>query len=232
MLKKWFWKITVIVSVIFILIQFYYVLCICYWKFFQVQNTSFMQEQTEQLQVKNPDFKELNYRWVDYDQMSVQIKRAVIASEDGKFSEHEGVDWDAIEKALESNNNGKKIKGGSTITQQLAKNLFLSGSRSYIRKAQELIITYMLEGLLSKQRILELYLNIAEWGTGIFGIEAASQTYFKIPAKRLNAGQAAKLASMLPNPRYYGSHFSDRKLLRKTRIITKRLKFSQLPEEE
>ena len=125
------------------------------------------------------------HRWIDYERISNQLKRAVIASEDANFTEHEGVDWQAIEKAYKENvRKGKTARGGSTITQQLAKNLFLSSERSYWRKAQELVITYMIEALWDKRRILEVYLNVVEWGDGVFGAEAAARQYFGMSARR------------------------------------------------
>lgn len=167
-------------------------------------------------------------QWVDYRDISDHLKRAVIASEDGGFNNHEGVDWDALEKAWEKNAKAQekaakqaakagpkareaakpvakpvKVVGGSTITQQLAKNLFLSGERTLLRKGQEFVLTLLLEKILGKQRILEIYLNHVEWGEGVFGAEAAAQHYFRKPASRLTAYEAARLAVMLPRPRVY-----------------------------
>jgi monofunctional biosynthetic peptidoglycan transglycosylase len=161
-------------------------------------------------------------RWVPYGQISDNLKRAVIASEDGTFAWHEGVDWDALEKAWQRNSKAEelaakratlvstrtgarrvKIIGGSTITQQLAKNLLLSGERNLLRKGQELVLAMTLEHTLSKQRILEIYLNNVEWGEGVFGAEAASQHYFRKSASRLTPYEAARLAVMLPNPKGY-----------------------------
>jgi monofunctional biosynthetic peptidoglycan transglycosylase len=167
---------------------------------------------------------------VPYARISQNLKRAIIASEDANFSEHDGVDWDALEKAFERNDKrGKVTHGGSTITQQLAKNLFLSGSRSYLRKGQELIITYMLEALMDKQRIFEIYLNVVEFGRGIYGAEAAARYYYRIPASKLGAAQAAKLAVMLPNPRYYDAHRNTKYLNRRTAIILNRMGSAELP---
>jgi monofunctional biosynthetic peptidoglycan transglycosylase len=169
-------------------------------------------------------------QWVPYSQISAHLKRAVIASEDDGFATHDGVDWDALEKAWQKNAKAEarvaqqtaqvakrplaasaktapaktpKVVGGSTITQQLAKNLFLSGERNLLRKGQELTLTFMLETLLSKERILEIYLNSVEWGEGIFGAEAAAQHYFKKPAAKLAPIEAARLAVMLPRPKYF-----------------------------
>lgn len=149
-------------------------------------------------------------QWVADDRISNHLKRAVIASEDAGFAEHSGVEWDAIEKAWERNQRNEaraparaKIVGGSTITQQLAKNLLLSGERTVLRKAQEFAITLMLEGLLSKRRILEIYLNSVEWGEGLFGAQAAARHYFRVDAARLGPEQAARLAVMLPAPKRF-----------------------------
>jgi monofunctional biosynthetic peptidoglycan transglycosylase len=149
---------------------------------------------------------------------------------DANFAEHAGVDWDALQKAYEKNNRRHKIAGGgSTITQQLAKNLFLSGSRSYIRKGQELVIAWMLEAVLDKRRILELYLNVVEFGRGVFGAEAAARHYYKTSAAGLGPAQAARLAVMLPNPRYYDKHRDTRYLARRTNLILNRMNSADLP---
>jgi len=146
----------------------------------------------------------LAHQWVPYERISAQLKRAVVAAEDAKFVGHEGFDWEAISKAMEKNEKkGRVVSGASTISQQLAKNLFLSGERSWLRKAQEAVITWMLESTLGKRRILELYLNFAEWGEGVFGAEAAARHHFGVPAQALDADQAAWLAAILPSPRRY-----------------------------
>ena len=165
--------------------------------------TAFMRIGLERLQARNPGAR-LAYHWVPYGRISADLKRAVIASEDQRFLEHHGFDFEAIEKAYARNaRRGRVRRGGSTITQQLAKNLFLSPSRTYLRKAQEAMITVELECLLSKRRVLELYLNVVEWGGGIYGAEAASRHYFDAPAADLTPEQAARLAAMLPRPRSY-----------------------------
>jgi monofunctional biosynthetic peptidoglycan transglycosylase len=154
----------------------------------------------------------------------------MIAAEDAKFVEHEGFDWDGIALAIEKNERrGRIVAGGSTITQQLAKNLFLSGSRSWLRKGEEAIITLMLEALLDKRRIFELYLNVIEWGNGVFGAEAAAQRYFGVPASRLSAEQAARLAAMAPNPRFYEHNQAAPGLNRKIRIILARMGAAEVP---
>jgi monofunctional glycosyltransferase len=184
--------------------------------------------------------------WVDYDRISDNLKRAVIASEDDGFSQHDGVDWEAIEKAWAKNakaeqkaeqraSQGKpltkppKIVGGSTITQQLAKNLFLSGERTLLRKGQELVLTMLLEQLLSKQRILELYLNHVEFGEGVFGAEAAAQRYYRKPASKLTAYEAARLAVMLPRPKYFEKVPNSGYLASRAGTIVARMPDAQLP---
>ena len=190
--------------VVVVAVQFWYLGWIAWWKWNNPGETSVMAREEAALRRKSPKAG-LRHRWVPYERISIHLKRAVITSEDARFSEHEGVDWDAIEKAYESNlKRGRPAKGGSTITQQLAKNLFLSPERSYLRKGQELVITYMIEALWDKRRILEVYLNVVEWGEGVFGAEAAARHYYGIPAAQLGAEQSARLAAYLPNPKRYG----------------------------
>lgn len=158
------------------------------------------------------------------------MKRAVIVAEDARFVAHEGFDWKGIEAAFEKNRQqGRIVAGGSTISQQLAKNLFLSHSRTPWRKLEEAIITVMLETILEKRRILEIYLNIIEWGNGIFGAEAAARYYFGCNAARLTAWQAARLAAMVPNPRFYDTHRDASGLTRKAQIILRRLPSAKVP---
>src|SRR5947208_5401442 len=165
--------------------------------------TAFMEHRLEALLEKNPKAR-LQYQWVPYERISGNLKRAVVAAEDARFLDHEGFDWEMIQKAIVRNEKrGRVVAGASTISQQLAKNLFLSGERSWLRKGQEAIITWMLEDVLSKRRILELYLNVAEWGDGIFGAEAAARYHFGVPASALTAEQAAWRAVILPSPRRY-----------------------------
>ncbi len=191
---------------LFIVLQLYYLLQIVLWSRFDPTSTSFMREQLSVLQEKNPKAK-LQFEWVPYERISNHLKRAVIAAEDASFIEHDGIDWEALQDAYQKNlKKGHVVRGGSTITQQLAKNLFLSGERSYYRKGQEAIIAYMLEMVLDKRRILELYLNVAEWGHGVFGAQAAAHHYYGQTAAGLSMGQSARLAAMLPQPRYYDVH--------------------------
>lgn len=223
-----FWLVAVPLLLV-ILLQAYFLLQICWWINFNPSSTSFMRQQLSVLQEKNPD-AQLQHKWVPYDRISAHLKRAVIASEDDTFVDHEGVDWEAMQKAYEKNQKkGKVVSGGSTITQQLAKNLFLSGQRSYLRKGQELIITYMLEACMSKRRILEIYLNSVEWGVGVFGAEAAAQHYYRISAANLGAAQSARLAVMLPKPRYFDKNQGSGYLQRRTELILKRMNYAEVP---
>lgn len=151
----------------------------------------------------NPKAPDVKKHWVPIEKISPNIVNAVVASEDNKFMSHWGFDFEAISQARELNKKGKKIYGASTISQQTAKNVFLWPSRSWVRKGFECYFTCLIELLWSKERIMEVYLNVAEMGDGIYGIESASQTYYKIPAEKLNASQSAMIAASLPAPRKY-----------------------------
>ena len=210
------------------LLQVWYFIQICWWVDHNPPSTAFMRAQLAKLQEKNPNVQ-LQHKWVPYDRISNNLKRAIIASEDANFAEHEGVDWDALQRAYTKNaKKGKVVSGGSTITQQLAKNLFLSGERSYLRKAEEMLITFMLEAIMDKRRIFEIYLNVVEWGSGVFGAEAASQRYFGVSAAKLGPQEAARLAVMLPNPRYFGRHLDSNYLGRRTGLIVQRMNSADL----
>ena len=212
-----------------LLLHVYYAAMIVWWRDHAPQETAFMAARMDELTARNPKAR-LHYRFVPYERIGNSLKRAMIAAEDAKFVDHEGFDWDGIELALEKNQKrGRIVAGGSTITQQLAKNLFLSPSRSWLRKGQEAVITLMLEALLDKRRIFELYLNVIEWGNGVFGAEAAAQHYFGTSAARLSAEQGARLAAMAPNPRFYEHHQGAPGLNRKIRIILARMPAAELP---
>lgn len=175
--------------------------------------------------------------WVDYDKIAKSVKQAVIVSEDAKFSQHDGFDFDSIERAIEKNQQAKNqqqstLRGGSTISQQLAKNLFLTSHRSYVRKAQEALITVMMEKMWSKRRILEVYLNVVEFGEGIYGIEAAAQHYYGKSAKALSREESAFLACLLPNPKYYQKNRHVKRLRAKQKIILQRMPSAVLPKQE
>jgi monofunctional biosynthetic peptidoglycan transglycosylase len=199
-------------------------------------------------------------QWVPYEKIADSLKRAVIASEDASFTEHDGVDLEALEKAWEKNQKAEqeaarraeqarrkagrqdtvakapppvpapKIIGGSTITQQLAKNLFLSGERTVLRKGQELVIALLLEGLLGKERILEIYLNSVEWGEGVFGAQAAARHYFRVDAAQLGPQQAARLAVMLPAPKRFEKRPASPYLLSRTATIVARMNDVEIPK--
>jgi len=196
---------------------------IWWWESRPVQSTAFMSARLDAMQQQNPDAA-LKHKWVPYERISGSLKRAVMVAEDSGFTQHEGFDWDGIEVAWKKNiKKGRIVAGGSTISQQLAKNLFLSGSRSPLRKGEEAIITLMIEQRLDKRRIFEIYLNVIEWGDGVFGAEAAARHYFGVSANNLSPQQAAKLAAMIPNPLYYDKHRSTRYLNRRTATISKRM---------
>jgi len=223
------WKGLLLLAVLFLLMQFWYLGHVLWWKAFDPSSTAFMEAGLVRMQVKDPD-AELRYRWVDYSRISIHLKRAVIAAEDSKFIAHEGFDWEGIETAMQKNlKKGRIVAGGSTISQQLAKNLFLSASKNPFRKLQEAAITVMIEKLWSKRRILEVYLNVIEWGNGIYGAEAAARRYFRSSAAALGPGEAAHLAAMIPNPRYYESHRAARGLLRRQGIIAARMGMVAVP---
>ena len=215
------------------------------------QSTAFQRSEAWRLQREKGRLP-WRQRWVPYTQISDSLKRAVIASEDDGFSNHDGVDWDALEKAWQKNSRAQaqadkaqvtrkptasnkpmprtpKVVGGSTITQQLAKNLFLSGERTLLRKGQEFVLTLLLEALLDKQRILEIYLNSVEWGEGVFGAEAAAQHYFRKPASALSAFEAARLAVMLPRPKYFEKLPNSSYLAERAQHIAGRLGSAELP---
>ena len=235
-LKNLFWnhrsfkgKVLSISFLLFFFYQLWILLHIILWTVVNPGESAFMETRLEHLQEKD-EKATLRHQWVNYNQISINIKQAVIAAEDAKFIDHEGFDWEGIEKAYEKNKRRKKIvAGGSTISQQLAKNLFLSNQRTPWRKAEETIITLMLETILSKQRILEIYLNVIEWGNNVYGIEAASLRYFSSHARELNSFQSAKLASMIPNPKYYERHQDASGLIERSGIILSRMNAAQVP---
>jgi len=222
-------------------LQFFFLARIAVMARVAPESTSFERSEAWRI-VSTKDRLRWRQDWVPYAQISNNLKRAVIASEDDIFAQHDGVQWDAIEKAWAKNAKAElqaskkaqgksmpKVVGGSTITQQLAKNLFLSGERTFIRKGQEFVLTLMLEGVLGKQRILEIYLNHVEWGEGIFGAEAAAQHYFQKPAAQLTPWEAGRLAVMLPRPKHYQKFPQSEYLAGRTEIILMRMGSAQLP---
>ncbi len=229
MLWYWAWRFFVLLLVLLLLYQIWIFAHIWWWVDHNPSRSAFMESRLEALQSKKPN-AELKHQWMPYGKISNHLKRALIASEDAKFVDHEGFDWEGIQKAYEKNlKKGKIVAGGSTISQQLAKNLFLSGKRTPWRKLEEATITVMLESTLDKRRIFEIYLNVIEWGNGVFGAEAAARHYYHVSASQLSAEQAAKLAAMVPNPRYYDDHREAKGLLRKTGIILERMGDAEIP---
>jgi monofunctional glycosyltransferase len=227
-----------LVSLALIALQFFFLVRIAMMATINPQSTAFERSNIWRIhkEQRSPHWRQ---QWADYDQISEYLKRAVIASEDDGFAYHDGVDWDALEKAWQKNSQIKaqsfnhakapKVVGGSTITQQLAKNLFLSGERTLLRKGQEFVLTFLLENLLDKQRILELYLNHVEWGDGVFGAEAAAQRYYRKPASALAPLEAARLAVMLPRPKYFEKLPNSTYLAERSEVIAGRLAYAELP---
>ncbi|MBO4329174.1 MAG: monofunctional biosynthetic peptidoglycan transglycosylase [Rhodocyclaceae bacterium] len=196
------------------------------WTVVPVTGTSFMRQRA----VESDLTVIPEQHWVRYEDIAEPVIRAVIAAEDDRFMAHNGFDWKAMRRAFDRNRQaGGAVAGGSTISQQLAKNLFLSSSRSYLRKAEEALITVALETFWSKRRIIEVYLNVVEWGEGIFGIGAAAQHYYRLPPQALNAADAAHLAVMLPNPRRYEERFTPR-LHEHASRVRHRMNKSEIPE--
>ena len=201
---------------------------VVWWSRFDPGSTSFMRQRLAELRKTDPKAG-LRQRWIAYEDILVHLKRAVVAAEDDRFLEHRGFDWEGIQRALERNaERGRLAAGGSTISQQLAKNLFLSSSRSWLRKGQEAVLTLMIETTWEKRRILEVYLNVAEWGNGVFGAEAAARHYYGRPASSLGPAEAARLAVMLPNPRRYENEFGPRLAAHAARV-QRRMSHSQVP---
>jgi monofunctional biosynthetic peptidoglycan transglycosylase len=217
-----------------LLLQLFFVLRIALMVVVDPESTAFQRSEAWQL-LRSSEGLRWSQEWQPYDHIAPTLKRAVIASEDDSFTEHHGVQWEAVEKAWQRNqraearaqkaDNGKapKIYGGSTITQQLA------GERSLLRKGQELVLTQLLELMLSKRRILEIYLNSVEWGQGVFGAEAAARHYFRKSASQLSAAEAARLAVMLPQPKRFEKLPNSGYLLQRTRVVMQRMPSAVVP---
>lgn len=228
-LTRWIWRSVKLFLFLLFLYQVWLFAHVCWWVKFNPSSSAFMATRLEIMQDKNPA-AELRQKWVPYSRISNNLKRALIASEDARFVDHEGFDWEGIQKAYKKDiRKGRIVAGGSTISQQLAKNLFLSTQRTPWRKMEETVITMMLEAVMDKQRIFEIYLNVIEWGNGVFGAEAAARHYYHESAAQLTTNQAAKLAAMVPNPRYYDKHREAPGLLRKTDIIMARMNDVEIP---
>lgn len=223
------WRLVLLALIALTLLQFWFFACVWYWSVSSPESTAFMRSRLERLREERPGAR-LQYRWVSYEAISPALKRAVIAAEDARFLEHDGFDWEGIRKAYEKNiREGELVAGGSTITQQLAKNLFLSGERTWWRKGQEAAITLMLEIIMDKRRIYELYLNVIEWGDGVFGAEAAARHHFGIAAAELSPEQAARMAAMVPSPRRYSPGRTTAYLQRRTQTLLARMNAVRIP---
>ncbi|MGV8990540.1 MAG: monofunctional biosynthetic peptidoglycan transglycosylase [Thiobacillus sp.] len=228
-LMGWLGKGIAVAIALVLLYQVWIFAHVLWWIDHNPKSTAFMAAGLERQQDKKPG-AELRHKWVPYDRISINLKRAIVAAEDGKFLSHEGFDVEGIEAAVKKNlKKGKLVAGGSTISQQLAKNLFLTGERSFIRKGQEAVITLMIEATWSKRRILEVYLNVIEWGNGIYGAEAAARRYYKTSAAKLSRNQAARMAAMVPNPRWYENNRSSRAYQRRVAVINRYMGYARVP---
>ncbi|HYB52022.1 MAG TPA: monofunctional biosynthetic peptidoglycan transglycosylase [Burkholderiaceae bacterium] len=233
--RIWIRRAALALLALMLALQLWFFACIVFWRWHNPGQTAFMQRELERLERPAPGTaarapRSLQKVWVDYARISPYLKRAVVASEDARFLSHEGVDWEAMEKAYSDNlRRGRMVRGGSTISQQLAKNLFLTAHRSYLRKAQELLIALMIEAVWDKRRILEVYLNIVEWGDGVFGAEAAARHYYGVSALQLDADQAARMAAMLPSPRFFDHHRDAAYLSQRAEAIERNLPSAQIP---
>ena len=228
-LARWLKRLVVGLLGLLLLYQLWLFVWVLWWSSANPETTRFMQIRLTELQLKDPGAR-LKRQWVDYAKISNHLKRALIVSEDDLFVHHEGFDWEGIQKALEKNRKrGKVVAGGSTISQQLAKNLFLTPSKTPWRKAQEALVTLMIEAVWSKQRIFEVYLNVIEWGNGVFGAEAAARYYYGVSAAQLSPEQAARLAAMVPSPRFYDRNRHAPGLAAKAQVILGRMPSAQIP---
>ena len=236
-------------------LQLFFVVRIGMMAVIDPQSTSFQRSEVWRIATEQHRLR-WRQQWIPYSKISDNLKRAVIASEDGSFTNHDGVDWEALDQAWHRNSRAEeqalrqgsqqpsrrgasrasppatrqsKVVGGSTITQQLAKNLLLSGERTLLRKGQEFVLAFLLERMLNKERILEIYLNSVEWGEGVFGAEAAAQHYYRKPASQLSAYEAARLAVMLPRPRYFEKLPNSGYLASRASTIVARMRDAELP---
>jgi monofunctional biosynthetic peptidoglycan transglycosylase len=226
---RWTRRLVIALLVLLLLYQLWLFGWVILWRWADPDMTRFMEIRLAELRARNPQAR-LQKQWIDYDRVSVHLKRALIAAEDALFLQHGGFDWDGIQKAMEKNQqHGRIVSGGSTISQQLAKNLFLSPQKTPWRKAEEAVITLMIESVWSKRRIFEVYLNVIEWGDGVFGAEAAALHYFAVGAARLTPAQAARLAGMTPSPRFFDRQRDAPALAAKAAIILSRMPSARIP---
>ena len=229
MFFRWCKRLLLAPFVLLLLYQMWLFGWIGWWRWNNPELTRFMEIRLHELQQKDPAAR-LKQQWLAYPAISNHLKRAIVVSEDDLFVAHDGFDWNGIQKAMERNRQrGKIVAGGSTITQQLAKNLFLSPNKTLLRKAQEAVLTVMIELTWDKQRILEVYLNVIEWGNGIFGAEAAARHYYGVGAARLNPAQAARLAAMIPSPRRFDRLRDSAYLAERSDTILGRMHTARIP---
>jgi monofunctional glycosyltransferase len=249
-MKQGLWRALGLLVAAALALQFFFLARIALAATVDPQSTAFQRSEAWRLAQAKGTLR-WRQQWMPYERISDNLKRAVIASEDDSFASHEGVDWEALEKAWERNAQAEeraarqkpraakrahsqaarapKIVGGSTITQQLAKNLLLSGERTMLRKGQEFVLAFALERMLSKERILEIYLNSVEWGEGVFGAEAAARHYYRKSAAQLSAYESARLAVMLPRPKYFEKLPNSGYLASRAWTIVARMRAADLP---
>ncbi len=228
---KWIKRVVLAFLVLFLIFQIHYILRITWFGFFEPSSTPYMRQ--EEIRMNEASLRKIQYQWVDFSQISPYLIRAVVAAEDAKFMEHSGVQWEAVREAFIANIlKDRRAPGGSTLTQQTVKNLFLSHERSYLRKAEEIFLAQMMELLWSKKRILETNLNIAEFGDGIFGVEAASRYYFHKNASRLNKSESVWLASILINPKEYQNRKRTPHLNRRINRINHDMELVEVPSRK
>ncbi|WP_372988434.1 monofunctional biosynthetic peptidoglycan transglycosylase, partial [Marinobacter sp.] len=228
-IRRFLGRLLLLALLAFLLIQLWFFVQVWHLREQNPESSAFMRERVELLRDIKPDIQ-ARQQFVPYEAISLPARQAVVASEDDRFMDHWGLDLTGIRQAMEKNlEAGTIVAGGSTITQQLAKNLFLSAEQSLWRKGQEALIALMMEGVLGKRRILELYLNYAEWGNLLYGIEAAARHYYGKPASALTRHEAARLAAMLPNPRFYQDNRNARGLQVRTEAVLGRMDYSRVP---
>ena len=228
-LLRWTWRILLLALCALTVVQFWFLVHIWYWADHNPESTAFMRSRLSIIRADEPGARIVR-RWIPYARISPHLKQAVIAAEDANFMSHWGFDWEAVRRAHERNvREGEIVAGASTISQQLAKNLFLPSARSWWRKAQEAAITVMLETLLTKRRILEIYLNVVEWGDGVYGAEAAARYHYGVPAAALSPEQAARLAAMLPSPRSYTPRSDTLYLRERTADLLSHMHYARIP---
>ena len=237
------WRLFALLLLSALALQLFFVARVALMRVVDPQSTTFERSEIARLASAKPGFA-WRQRWLAYERVAAPLKRAVVAAEDAGFNAHGGVEWDSIERAWQRQQRraewrpaGRtraarampKLVGGSTITQQLAKNLLLSGERNFVRKGQELVIAMLLEALLDKRRILELYLNHVEWGEGVFGAEAAARHHFRIGAGALGPAQAAQLAVMLPAPKRFEKRPGSAYVVGRAGTVSARMGAVELP---